>query len=253
MERRANLARQALEDGDVDGAYRIAAQNFGSAGADYADAEWVAGFIALTRMDDPRRAVGHFTRFQAAVVDADQPRARRLLARARPRARPATRRRPQAAFAHGARRTRRASTASSPPRSWRARRTRGWPAAVATPDWRDGAVHAVLGGAGRLLPAPRRRRRGGRRSSSATPPRTSRRRRARRWRRWRSTSAGRRSASASPRTPPPTGIILPDQYYPLHADRRGGLAGADRVRDGDRPAGVRVRRRGRRAAPARAG
>ena len=67
MERRANLARQALEDGDVAGAYRIAAQNFGNIGPDYADSEWVAGFIALTRMDDPERAVGHFTRFQAAV------------------------------------------------------------------------------------------------------------------------------------------------------------------------------------------
>ncbi|HET9068380.1 MAG TPA: lytic transglycosylase domain-containing protein [Amaricoccus sp.] len=67
MERRANLARQALEDGDVVGAYRIAAQNFGSEGADYADSEWVAGFIALTRLDDPKRAIGHFTRFQAVV------------------------------------------------------------------------------------------------------------------------------------------------------------------------------------------
>jgi len=68
MERRANLARQALEDGDVRGAYRIAAQSFGSDGADYADAEWVAGFIALTRLDDPKRAIGHFTRFQSAVA-----------------------------------------------------------------------------------------------------------------------------------------------------------------------------------------
>ncbi|HET9067255.1 MAG TPA: lytic transglycosylase domain-containing protein [Amaricoccus sp.] len=68
MERRANLARQALEDGDAADAYRIAAQNFGSDGADYADAEWVAGFVALTRLDDPKRAIGHFTRFQSAVA-----------------------------------------------------------------------------------------------------------------------------------------------------------------------------------------
>lgn len=68
MERRANLARQALEDGDVRGAYRIAAQSFGSEGQDYADAEWVAGFIALTRLNDPKRAIGHFTRFQSAVA-----------------------------------------------------------------------------------------------------------------------------------------------------------------------------------------
>jgi soluble lytic murein transglycosylase len=67
MDRRANLARQALEDGDVDGAYRIAAQSFGTEGADYADAEWVAGFIALIRLDDPKRAIGHFTRFGSLV------------------------------------------------------------------------------------------------------------------------------------------------------------------------------------------
>jgi soluble lytic murein transglycosylase len=67
-DRRANLARQALEDGNVQAAYRIASQSFGSAGPDYADAEWVAGFIALTRLDDPKRAVGHFTRFQSAVA-----------------------------------------------------------------------------------------------------------------------------------------------------------------------------------------
>lgn len=68
MERRANLARQALEDGDARAAYWIAAQNFGSEGSDFADAEWVAGFIALTRLDEPKRAVGHFTRFQSAVA-----------------------------------------------------------------------------------------------------------------------------------------------------------------------------------------
>ena len=68
MERRANLARQALEDGDAAAAYRIAARNFGMSGADYADAEWVAGFVALTRLGEPETAVEHFRRFQAAVV-----------------------------------------------------------------------------------------------------------------------------------------------------------------------------------------
>ncbi len=70
MERRANLARQALRRGDVAAAYALAARNFGGpdSGADYADAEWVAGFVALTRMDDPRAAAGHFERFRAAVT-----------------------------------------------------------------------------------------------------------------------------------------------------------------------------------------
>lgn len=67
MARRANFARQALRRGDVDAAYRIAAQSFGATGADYSDAEWLAGYIALTRMDDPARAIAHFQRFQAVV------------------------------------------------------------------------------------------------------------------------------------------------------------------------------------------
>jgi soluble lytic murein transglycosylase len=70
VERRANLARQALRRGDVETAYALAADNFAEerTGADFADAEWVAGFIALTRMDDPARAITHFERFRDAVV-----------------------------------------------------------------------------------------------------------------------------------------------------------------------------------------
>ncbi len=68
MERRANLARQALEDGQVAEAYALAAQSFGTKGADYADAEWVAGFVALTRLDDPEQAVAHFRRFRELVA-----------------------------------------------------------------------------------------------------------------------------------------------------------------------------------------
>jgi soluble lytic murein transglycosylase len=67
MGRRPQLVRQALRRGDVSGAYRLAAQNFGSEGADYAESEWLAGFIALTRMREPGRAVGHFQRFERAV------------------------------------------------------------------------------------------------------------------------------------------------------------------------------------------
>ena len=70
-----------------------------------------------------------------------------------------------------ARSTRRASTASSPPRSWRARRTPRLAGGGAAPDWRDGAVHAPPrwckaacflhladdDAAGVAVPAPRRR------------------------------------------------------------------------------------------------
>ncbi len=70
MERRANLARAALRRGEVATAYALAAENHGDAdsGPDYADAEWVAGFVALTAMDNPTLAAGHFERFGAAVA-----------------------------------------------------------------------------------------------------------------------------------------------------------------------------------------
>jgi soluble lytic murein transglycosylase len=68
MARRPGLARQALARGEVETAYRIAAQNFGSAGADFAEAEWLAGYIALTGRDDPATAIDHFERFEAAVL-----------------------------------------------------------------------------------------------------------------------------------------------------------------------------------------
>ncbi len=67
MERRANLARQLMRRDQVAEAYRLAANNFGGEGADFADSEWVAGFIALTRQNDPEAAVEHFTRFRDAV------------------------------------------------------------------------------------------------------------------------------------------------------------------------------------------
>jgi soluble lytic murein transglycosylase len=80
MPRRANLARQALQRGEVDTAYRLAADNFGEGGADYADAEWLAGYIALSRA---RR--GAFRALPRRGLLADQPRPGLLLARPRPR------------------------------------------------------------------------------------------------------------------------------------------------------------------------
>lgn len=70
MAERAGMARKALRRGDVAAAYALAANNYGAPGdgADYADAEWVAGFVALTRLDDPAAAAAHFTRFRAAVA-----------------------------------------------------------------------------------------------------------------------------------------------------------------------------------------
>jgi soluble lytic murein transglycosylase len=68
MPRRANLARDALQRGDVETAYAIASSGHGTSGSDYADAEWLAGFIALTRMNDPKAAIGHFKTFEGLVA-----------------------------------------------------------------------------------------------------------------------------------------------------------------------------------------
>ena len=142
------------EDGDVAAAYRIAAQSFGTSGADYADSEWVAGFVALTRMGDPERAVGHFRRFRAVVVTPiSLGRAGYWLGLAYERAGD------EAAAGRVPRRrrgTRRASTASSPPRSWpparRPARRRRHAAGVAR------RRSCTPGGAGGAASSTRRRR-----------------------------------------------------------------------------------------------
>ncbi|NNU79548.1 lytic transglycosylase domain-containing protein [Halovulum dunhuangense] len=64
---RRTLARRAMREGRATDAYILAAQHFLSGGSNYADLEFVAGFVALTRLSDPARAAQHFQRLQAAV------------------------------------------------------------------------------------------------------------------------------------------------------------------------------------------
>ncbi|OYW61835.1 MAG: lytic transglycosylase [Rhodobacterales bacterium 12-65-15] len=66
-ERRAILTRWLLRQGRPAEAYKVAAANHLEAGADYADLEFLAGFIALRRLDDPATAEAHFQRLLAAV------------------------------------------------------------------------------------------------------------------------------------------------------------------------------------------
>ncbi|MGD9865438.1 MAG: transglycosylase SLT domain-containing protein [Pseudodonghicola sp.] len=68
-QRRRWLARELMRAGEAKRAYRIAAahQLTPEAGYDYADLEWIAGYIALTRLNDPATALRHFQRFDAAV------------------------------------------------------------------------------------------------------------------------------------------------------------------------------------------
>jgi soluble lytic murein transglycosylase len=67
-ERRASLARLLMRTGDARQAYQVASQHWLQDGADYADLEFVAGFIALRKLGDAGAALTHFQRLQAAVV-----------------------------------------------------------------------------------------------------------------------------------------------------------------------------------------
>jgi soluble lytic murein transglycosylase len=70
-ERRAILTRWLMRQGRASEAYRVASAHWlapGGGGASaYADLEFLAGFIALRRLDDPATARQHFERLLAAV------------------------------------------------------------------------------------------------------------------------------------------------------------------------------------------
>ncbi len=65
---RATLARREMRVGDPARAYRIASTHHLTEGSSYADLEWLAGYIALRKLDDPGTALAHFERFRAAVA-----------------------------------------------------------------------------------------------------------------------------------------------------------------------------------------
>ena len=64
---RAALARHALRDGHVSEAYRIVRDHGLEAGADFAEAEWLAGWIALRFLGDHSEALNHFVALFQAV------------------------------------------------------------------------------------------------------------------------------------------------------------------------------------------
>ena len=66
--RRRSLARAQMRQGNPKRAYKIASQNFLTEGSDYADLEWLAGYVALQKLNDPATALHHFGRFDAAVA-----------------------------------------------------------------------------------------------------------------------------------------------------------------------------------------
>ncbi len=64
---RRRLARKEMREGDPARAYRMAAEHHLSRGEDYADLEWLAGYIALRKVGDAETALAHFDRLARAV------------------------------------------------------------------------------------------------------------------------------------------------------------------------------------------
>ena len=67
-ERRATLARYLMRKGQPKNAYKVAAMHQLTSGTDYADLEFLAGFIALRKLDNPDAALKHFARLKDAVA-----------------------------------------------------------------------------------------------------------------------------------------------------------------------------------------
>lgn len=64
---RRRLARKEMREGDARRAYRMAASHHLTRGEDYADLEWLSGYIALRKLGDAQTALEHFDRFAGAV------------------------------------------------------------------------------------------------------------------------------------------------------------------------------------------
>lgn len=64
---RADLAREEMRDGNHARAYRIAAEHGLTEGSDYAELEWLAGYLSLRFLDAPERALAHFKHLRRAV------------------------------------------------------------------------------------------------------------------------------------------------------------------------------------------
>lgn len=61
------LARKAMEEGAYDVAYAITHNHGLESGADFADAEWLAGWMALRYLDKPKAALKHFQTLYVGV------------------------------------------------------------------------------------------------------------------------------------------------------------------------------------------
>lgn len=64
---RRDLARRAMRAGDEETAYRLASEHWLSSGSNYADLEWLSGYLSLRFRRDPGSACQHFANFRTAV------------------------------------------------------------------------------------------------------------------------------------------------------------------------------------------
>ena len=65
--RRRGYARELMRAGDYDRAYAVAMRHGLDGGSDFADLEWLAGYLALRFLDQPETALLHFLRLDDAV------------------------------------------------------------------------------------------------------------------------------------------------------------------------------------------
>lgn len=65
--RRRALARYEMRNGDPTRAYRMASQHGLTEGSDFADLEWLSGYLALRFLKDPQLALQHFKGHDSAV------------------------------------------------------------------------------------------------------------------------------------------------------------------------------------------
>ncbi|MGX9356394.1 transglycosylase SLT domain-containing protein [Roseobacteraceae bacterium S113] len=63
---RRPMARKLMRNGDLELAYRVASNHFITEGSDYADLEWLSGYLSL-RLNKPSRALKHFEAFREVV------------------------------------------------------------------------------------------------------------------------------------------------------------------------------------------
>lgn len=64
---RRYLARSEMRAGRAAQAYALASSHWLTGGSNYADLEWLSGYLALTYLKEPALALDHFQRFRAAV------------------------------------------------------------------------------------------------------------------------------------------------------------------------------------------